>query len=140
MPTERPYFLDCVADELELARDSHPPINSAHEGYSVILEELQEFWAQVKRKRSERDPDAMWAELVQVAAMAARTAEDVLVWDWERKNQHVDIYRIDDPVLLRQRGGGPEREGVITEMHGCVGVGDLEHVVLQIEITTQHRK
>jgi hypothetical protein len=80
----RANFLDCVAEELERARDGHAPINSAHEGYSVILEELDEFWQEVKRKRSERDPEAMWSELVQVAAMAARTAEDVLVWDWSR--------------------------------------------------------
>jgi hypothetical protein len=80
----RANFLDCVTEELERARDGHPPINSAHEGYSVILEELDEFWDEVKRKRSERDPEAMWSELVQVAAMAARTAEDVLVWNGRR--------------------------------------------------------
>lgn len=69
-------FLDCVAGELVRARDLHAAISSAHEGYSVILEELDEFWQEVKRKHS--DPELMWDELVQVAAMAARTAEDVL--------------------------------------------------------------
>jgi pyridoxine/pyridoxamine 5'-phosphate oxidase len=78
--TTRANFLDDVAAELEQARAVHAPIHSAHEGYSVILEELEEFWNEVKRKRHERDPEVMWAELVQVAAMAARTAEDVLVW------------------------------------------------------------
>jgi hypothetical protein len=67
-------FLADVDTELCRARDGHAPINSAHEGYSVILEELDEFWEEVKRKRP--DPGAMYAELVQVAAMAARTAVD----------------------------------------------------------------
>ena len=63
--------------EIEQARSKHRPINSAHEGYSVILEELDEFWEEVRKKQSERSKDRMVAELVQIAAMAQRTAEDV---------------------------------------------------------------
>jgi hypothetical protein len=69
-------FLDAMENELNEAMGAHPPINSTHEGYSVILEELDEFWDEVKRKRAERDSGAMYAELVQIAAMAARTAVD----------------------------------------------------------------
>lgn len=33
-----------VAKELERARATHAPMNSHHEGYTVILEELDELW------------------------------------------------------------------------------------------------
>ena len=70
-----------VECELEKARRDHPPINSLHEGYAVILEELQEFWGCVMA----RQPDAAvtYGELIQVAAMAQRVAEDVI--DTDRK-------------------------------------------------------
>lgn len=71
-------FLAEVDDEVMRARKKHAPINSAHEGHSVILEEVEEFWDEVKLKREARDPEKMWNELVQVAAMAMRTAEDVV--------------------------------------------------------------
>lgn len=72
-------FQELQRREIDAARSKHKPINSAHEGYAVILEELDEFWQEVRKKRSERSPDKMVSELVQVAAMAQRTAEDVLM-------------------------------------------------------------
>lgn len=73
-------FIEMQRLELESARIKHFPINSSHEGYSVILEELEEFWEEVRKKRSERSRDKMVAELVQIAAMAQRTAEDVCMF------------------------------------------------------------
>jgi hypothetical protein len=70
-----PLHVQC---EIERARTKHRPINSAHEGYAVILEELDEFWDEVKKKRELRDKRRMYDELVEIAAMAQRTAEDVL--------------------------------------------------------------
>lgn len=70
-------FATDVALELATAKAKHPPINSAHEGYAVILEELHEFWLEVMKRKSQRDPKAMKLELIQVAAMAQRTAEDL---------------------------------------------------------------
>jgi glutamyl-tRNA reductase len=66
-----------VECELGRARSKHPPINSAHEGYAVILEELDEFWEWVRKKKESRDMPSMYSELVQIAAMAQRTAEDL---------------------------------------------------------------
>jgi hypothetical protein len=51
-------------------------LNSHHEAYSVILEELDEYWEEVRKRRTLRDPNAMYLELVQIAAMAARAAVD----------------------------------------------------------------
>ena len=68
-----------VATELEKARNNFPPINSWHEGYAIILEELHEFFHLVKTKGS--TTDNMVKELIQVAAMCQRTAEDVMQKD-----------------------------------------------------------
>lgn len=70
-------FAQMVARELNGAREAHDPINSAHEGYAVILEELYEFWDECRAKRAARSPERMLRELVQTAAMAQRTAEDL---------------------------------------------------------------
>lgn len=70
-------FLDDVRDELVRARQAHPRLQSSlHEGYAVMLEEVEEAWDIVKMKASRRDHSKLRAELVQVAAMAARMAED----------------------------------------------------------------
>jgi hypothetical protein len=66
-----------IAAELARARTGHAPLNSAHEAYAVILEELDEFKAEVWKKTRERDWAAMRAELIQLAAMAIRTIEDL---------------------------------------------------------------
>jgi hypothetical protein len=66
-----------VQQELARARSKWPNVASYHEGYAVILEELEEFWELAKAK--EPDVGGMLAELVQVAAMAERTIEDVLL-------------------------------------------------------------
>lgn len=70
-------FLCNVEVEAEHAMSKYPPFNSAHEGYAVLLEEVDELWQEVKRKQSERDSDALMCECIQVAAMAARFAADI---------------------------------------------------------------
>lgn len=66
-----------VAAELAHARSNHAPLNSAHEAYAVILEELDEFKIEVWKKTRARDRAAMRAELIQLAAMAVRAIEDL---------------------------------------------------------------
>lgn len=66
--------LDAVNDELHRATDKFPPFNSAHEGYAVILEELDELWEEIK---GEASPSRMREEAIQVAAMAVRFVYDV---------------------------------------------------------------
>jgi hypothetical protein len=69
-------FTRCVATELSDARRKHPRgMNSAHEGYAVLLEEMTELQAEVFKRKPDRG--AMVAELIQVAAMAQRMAEDL---------------------------------------------------------------
>ena len=65
-------FLAAVIRELARATAAWPPINSHHEGYAVLLEEVEEYWEIVRQKEHLRDPQAMCRELVQVAAVAWR--------------------------------------------------------------------
>jgi len=64
--------LEHVRLEVCRAEAQHAPMASSHEGYAVILEELDELWVEVKKKRSDRDPELMGQEAIQVAAMAIR--------------------------------------------------------------------
>lgn len=66
-----------VGQEVMRARTTHgATFASAHEGYSVILEELDELWEEVKRKRSDRSPERLRAEAMQIAAMAVKFMTD----------------------------------------------------------------
>lgn len=68
-------FLVAVAQECERARRKHPtPIRSLHEGFAIILEEMDELKAEVWQQQ--RDRRALSTELVQIAAMCQRMAED----------------------------------------------------------------
>ena len=71
-------FAEMVRKELVAAREGNAPQNSLHEAYAVILEEVDEFWDEVKKKASKRVDSEILTELVQIAAMCQRAAEDVL--------------------------------------------------------------
>jgi uncharacterized protein CbrC (UPF0167 family) len=64
-----------IEAELVKARAKHAAMNSAHEGYAVILEELDELWDEIKAQV--QDKAKMRKEAIQVAAMAARFIQDV---------------------------------------------------------------
>jgi len=71
-------FAEMVNVELSKARSKHPGgMHSAHEAYSVILEEVDEFWELVKtdaitKNIPEYGSQKALAELVQIAAMCQR--------------------------------------------------------------------
>ena len=69
--------IDAVVQECESASLRYPPFNSAHEGYAVLLEEIDELWDEVKKSPKKRNPVAMREEAVQVAAIALRFLIDV---------------------------------------------------------------
>ena len=54
-----------------------PPFNSAHEGFGVLLEEVDELKRWVWTKQKDRDLVEMRKEAIQVAAMALRFAAEV---------------------------------------------------------------
>lgn len=82
-----------AASEAIRASITWPPMNSAHEAFGVLAEEVDELaeaaglepviiamsklWTHVKINRKRRDIPAMRAEAIQVAAMALRFVFDV---------------------------------------------------------------
>ena len=64
LPTE----LYEVGMEVRRAEAKFPPFNSAHEGWAVLQEEVDEMWDAIK----ENDVEHARKEAVQVAAMAVR--------------------------------------------------------------------
>lgn len=70
-----PGVLDRVANEVEKAMMKHRPMYSAHEGHSVIREELDELWEEV-RADTGTSVDAS-KEAAQIAAMGIRYLIDV---------------------------------------------------------------
>jgi hypothetical protein len=65
-----------VKNELMSAMTKHGGMISPHDGYAVILEELDELWDEVKKKGGGRD-EAAAKEAMQTAAMAVRYLLDV---------------------------------------------------------------
>lgn len=68
--------LAAAASELNNARANWPAFNSAHEGFAVLKEEVDELWDHVKTNQKRRDLAAMRKEAIQVAAMALRFATE----------------------------------------------------------------
>lgn len=63
-----------VEAEAVEATSKHGLFRSAHEAYGVLLEEVEEFWEEVRKKRADRSRERMRAELIQVAAVAVKAA------------------------------------------------------------------
>lgn len=72
-PERLDLILDEVGKEVERAGAKYAPFNSAHEGYGLILEELDELWDAIKNNKHMK---AQWSEAIQVAAMAVRFCFD----------------------------------------------------------------
>lgn len=86
-------FQELVNRELTFARNKFPNMNSLHEGYAVLLEEVDELWEWIKQKQipevteenrrkmvtfaPTRNQAEICKELVQIAAMCQRLFEDV---------------------------------------------------------------
>lgn len=79
---EEKFFnaMHLVKTELDWATQTYGPFHSTHEGYAVILEELDELWDDV-RKHSGNDGK----EAVQVAAMAIRFIMDCCMGEAEKR-------------------------------------------------------
>jgi hypothetical protein len=65
-----------ITAEVMMAMESWPRFHSAHEGFAVLLEEVDELKEQVWLNQKKRDVQDMRKECVQVAAMAMRIILD----------------------------------------------------------------
>lgn len=71
--------------EAEKAIENCPKFNSAHEGFAVLKEEVDELWDHVKKNQKKRDLAKMKKEAIQVASMAIRFASEVCDEETGRK-------------------------------------------------------
>jgi hypothetical protein len=69
-------LLSEVDDEIEKAINNFPAFHSLHEGYAVLLEEVDELWQYVKCKQGTRPSNSVRKECIQIAAMACRIIID----------------------------------------------------------------
>ena len=70
-------MLEEIRDELISAIVKFHPFNSGHEGYGVILEELEELWGEIKNSKETKGNEAMRKEAIQIAAMSLRFIVDL---------------------------------------------------------------
>jgi hypothetical protein len=84
-----------VRNEVMRATKMYDSLNTPHEADSVIREEYEEFWDEVKRFNMRKGRDTrpqMREELIQLAAMAVRAITDVIDFGREdgKPNGHID--------------------------------------------------
>lgn len=71
-------FFELLEKEIEKIREKTNPVNSWHEGYGILIEEVDELWEEVKKKSAKRDRENMTKELVQIAAVCQKIYEDLV--------------------------------------------------------------
>lgn len=103
-------FLGEVFTEWQRACRKFAGFHSAHEGYAVLLEEVDELWDEIKKR--EADPARMRAEAMQVAAMALRFVMDCC---GEAGAEDVEAVRTCEICGAAFRGVQCERCGVVHE-------------------------
>ncbi len=65
--------VEAMLKELTRATEMHPRLNSVHEGYAVLLEEMDELWDEIKSTGPHKNnPSHVRTEAIHVAAMALR--------------------------------------------------------------------
>lgn len=68
--------IDDVQDEIHRAVSIHGHIPTLHTAYGLLMEEVDEFWDEVKKKAENRTKLQIREELVQIAAIACRAVYD----------------------------------------------------------------
>lgn len=71
-------FGDLVRKAKEANHAKHGPIHSPHEGLALILEEVSELKSEVFKRKRKGDPLRFLNELVEIAALCERFAEDLV--------------------------------------------------------------
>ena len=98
-----------ISAELKNAVEKFPPFNTQHEGYAVLLEEVDELWKDVKHATDPRDTTR---EAIQVAAMALRFLIDCCDLDHMEDtdegppNPHPSGFDLDRDAGTRDVGSG----------------------------------
>jgi len=76
VPNEVVDEVNLIFNEFKLAKEKFPDLRSFHEGYSIILEELDELWYEIKNQPP-LNTDLIKQQAIQVAAMSLRFITDL---------------------------------------------------------------
>jgi hypothetical protein len=68
------FFNDVRTEYAHVIREHGEHYHSAHEGWAVMFEEVDELWGEVRKKRKNRDPKNMRRECIQIACCALKFA------------------------------------------------------------------
>lgn len=85
-----------VHEELDRATAKFGPFLSAHEGYAIIKEEVDELWDEIKK--GDRQPELMRKEAIQIAAMAVRFVLDLYGRKFANDDQRSETKKIETPI------------------------------------------
>lgn len=66
-----------VVAEVDRAVQKHGNYSSPHEAYGVLLEEVDEFFDEVKKQKADVSKENMRTELIQIAAVCVRAVHDL---------------------------------------------------------------
>lgn len=73
-------LLQKIELELRRARRRFPAnMHSFHEGYAIILEEVEELWAEIKADEEHRDKSKIMKEGIHSIAMIVRMLQDLII-------------------------------------------------------------
>ncbi len=75
--SDKKNFLELLQKETEKSKAKNKPISSIHEGYGLLLEEVDELFDEVKKKKEKRDRDNVILELTQIASLCQRIYDDL---------------------------------------------------------------
>ena len=70
-------ILSAIEAEFERASKLYPKFHSNHEGYAVLLEEMDELWDEIKKSKDVVLNDRMKHELIQIGAMTVRFIDNL---------------------------------------------------------------
>jgi NTP pyrophosphatase (non-canonical NTP hydrolase) len=68
--------LEMISKEHDKAVSKFGKFHTQHEGYAVILEEVDELWDEIKKNQKNYDIEAQRKEAMQISAMALRFMVD----------------------------------------------------------------
>ena len=69
---EKETAIKLISEEVDSAMKKFPLFNSSHEGYAVILEEMDELWDEIKNNKYPMSSMNQKKEAIQIGAMAVK--------------------------------------------------------------------
>ena len=75
-PTPETFFLELLTTSVNEAREAGLTVNSPHESYALLLEQLEIYWREVRHRR---EPEILLDLLVNLATQCVTCADDLFV-------------------------------------------------------------